>query len=110
MSKVRHTSVRKAARAGWLTRVRAFLLPLLVLAQLGLALHTLNHQLHPDADRGGECTLCHVASNMVAPPDPVAFVPPVRTVSEYKQIAEHTAPAQSWATAGFRSRAPPLFA
>ena len=92
-------------------RLWAFVLPLLIIAQLALALHDLSHKLHPTASTvGGDCVLCHVASNMVAPPEPTAFVPPTFTVAEQSQVAQQSAPTQSWSTAGFRSRAPPLFA
>ena len=101
----------RPARTGLRARLWAFVLPLLIVAQLALALHDLSHKLHPAANNvRGDCVLCHVASNMVAPPEPTAFVPPTFFVTEQKQVAQQDAAVQSRSTAGFRSRAPPLSA
>ena len=98
-----------AIRAIRRSRLWSFVVPLLLLAQLALALHQLNHRIHPEiTGLGNDCTLCHFASNMAAAPEPTTFVPPVLSASDRIVAAPQAAPRQNWSTSGFRSRAPPL--
>ena len=86
----------------------SFVVSLMLLAQLALAAHGLNHRVHPEAARlGGNCALCQFTSNMAPAPEPDILAPPRLSVGEYIAAAEQTPPRQSRSTSGFRSPAPP---
>lgn len=90
------------------SRLWSFAIALLMVAQVALALHSLHHQIKPDALAAGEhCTLCQVAQTMAPPPVVVAVIP----VGEAIAVADEIVPlhlAAAVRTAAFRSRAPPL--
>ncbi len=89
------------------SRLWSLAIALLMAAQVALALHSLHHQIKPDALAASEhCTLCQVASTM-APPVVLAVIP----VGEAFAVADVFVPAHLIAAApaaAFRSRAPPL--
>lgn len=89
------------------TRLWSFAIALLVAAQVALALHSLHHQIKPDAlVAGDQCTLCQVVSTMAPPPVVLAVIP----VGEAIAVADEIVPLElltTAPTAAFRSRAPP---
>jgi hypothetical protein len=88
------------------SRLWAWAVALLVVAQLGLLLH----QHHPSRDlyRGGdECTLCQVVSTLGAGPAAPVLVLPVFVVLGAVVLPVHTALRAARLSLSFRSRAPP---
>lgn len=94
----------------WRGRFLAFVAPILLLAQLALAVHQLEHRNAPDAlAPAHECLLCNVASGAAPPPTPIVVLPPdfapdrpLPAVAAVACCSEGAAP--------FRSRAPPAAA
>ena len=59
---------------GWFL---AWVTPLLLLAQLAITVHQLEHRVTPDAlTLAHECVLCNVASGAAPPPAPFVVLPP----------------------------------
>jgi len=89
------------------SRLWSFAIALLMAAQVALALHSLHHQIKPDALVAGEhCTLCQVASTLAPPPVVLAVIP----VGEAIAVADEIVPLERLTAApaaAFRSRAPP---
>lgn len=90
------------------SRLWSLAIALLMAAQVALALHSLHHQIKPDALAAVEhCTLCHVAATIAPPPVVLAVIP----VGEAIAVADVCAPLALVAAAPaapFRARAPPL--
>lgn len=93
----------------WRSRFLAWVAPILLLAQLALAIHQLEHRITPDAQTvAHECVLCNVAAGAAPPPEPFVILPPdlgpdlpVATVADAACCAH--------VDTHFRSRAPPHF-
>ena len=80
---------------------------LLMAAQIGLALHTVEHKFTNDSAVASEhCTLCKVASGMAAAPAAPAIAPVAYVLAVVDTFVVTTLIAGAPAPA-FRSRAPP---
>jgi hypothetical protein len=94
----------------WRRRFLAWVTPILLLAQLALAVHQLEHRIAPDVlTSAHECVLCNVASGAAPPPEPFVILPldfgpavPAHSVLD-AACCTHVA-------AAFFSRGPPLSA
>lgn len=61
----------------WRSRFLAWVAPVLLLAQLALAVHQLEHRIAPDAVTAAhECVLCNVATGAAPPPEPFVVLSP----------------------------------
>lgn len=62
----------------WRNRFLAWVTPVLLLAQLALAVHQLEHRIAPDSltSAAHECVLCNVITGAGPPPAPFAILPP----------------------------------
>ena len=61
----------------WRGRLLAWVAPLLLLAQVALAIHQLEHRVAPDALAvAHECVLCNVVTGAAPPPAPFVVLPP----------------------------------
>lgn len=91
-------------------RLLAWIAPLLLLAQVALAVHQLEHRMSADAAAPGhECVLCNAPGGAAPPPEPFAVLPPDFAS---KAPASTVADAACCAHIGthFLSRAPPVSA
>lgn len=88
-------------------RLWSFLAALLLVAQVGLGVHQLQHRLNPDIIASDDCTLCHFASHATPGPEPVVVLPPVLVVAEVVALPAQDLLDAQRSAAGFRSRAPP---
>src|SRR5688500_7443773 len=94
----------------WRAKFLAWVAPILLLAQIALAVHQLEHRVTTDAiSTAHECVLCNVAGGVAPPPAPFAILPPdlgppvpLHAITA-AACCTHVAPP-------FRSRAPPVFA
>lgn len=90
------------------SRFWSFAVAVLMAALIALALHTLHHQIKPDALTAGEqCTLCHVVSTMAPPPVVLAVIPVSDAIAVADAIISMELVAAAPAAA-FRARAPPI--
>lgn len=94
----------------WRHKILLWVAPLLLLAQVALAFHQLDHKIAPDAVASAhECVLCNVSAGAAPPPEPFAILPPDLGVQQRApfivQVADKTPGA--W---HFHSRAPPFSA
>jgi hypothetical protein len=88
-------------------RLLAWIAPVLLLAQLALAIHQLEHRALPDAVAPAhECVLCNLASGAMPPPTPLAILPPDLGPAAHAPFAA-TAYGCARGAAPFLSRAPP---
>jgi hypothetical protein len=93
----------------WRSRLLAWVAPLLLVAQVALALHQFEHRISQDAPSvAHECVLCNVASGAAPPPTPFVVLPPEVGV-ERALFAVITAPCCDHVSSNFLSRAPPVF-
>ncbi len=95
---------------GTLKRLRLWsvLASLLMAAQIGLALHTVEHKFTSASAAVGEhCTLCKVASGMAAAPTAPAIAP-AEYVLGFVDTFVVSAPISAAPEVAFRSRAPPI--
>jgi hypothetical protein len=93
----------------WRRRFLAWVTPVLLLAQLALAVHQLEHRIAPDAlTVAHECVLCSVTSGAAPPPVPFVILPPDFGRAVPVHAAFDTACCTQVAAA-FQSRAPPTF-
>lgn len=94
----------------WRARFLAWVTPVLLLAQIALAIHQFEHRVAPDAvSVSHECVLCNVASGAAPPPAPFVILPPdLGQAVPLHAIADALCCTQ--VASPFRSRAPPIFA
>ncbi len=93
----------------WRRRFLGWVAPVLLLAQLALAVHQFEHRVTPDAQTvAHECVLCNVAAAAAPPPEPFVILPPdLGPVLPVAFVAD--AACCGHADTHFRSRAPPRF-
>jgi hypothetical protein len=97
-------SARRTAHA-W---PRAAVVALLVLGQLSLACHQLQHRFAPDlAAPSGDCVLGHLASNLVTGADSMVVLPPAWRVVERRTRVPISDPTSAHSLPSYQSRAPP---
>lgn len=94
----------------WRARFLAWVTPILLLAQIALAIHQFEHRVSPDAvSVAHECVLCSVASGAVPPPALFVILPPdLGPAVRLHAIAD--AICCTHFASPFRARAPPLSA
>jgi hypothetical protein len=86
----------------------AMVAALLLVGQVALGIHQLEHRLNPDLLAGDDCAVCQFASTATAGPAPIDVVVPVVFTYERRiPAAQDLAPAVRRVSA-FRSRAPPV--
>jgi len=93
----------------WRSRFLAWVTPILLLAQLALAVHQLEHRIAPDVvTTAHECVLCNVNSGAAPPPTPFVILPPDLG---HKTLVHAVVDAACCTHVGtpFHSRAPPAF-
>ena len=93
----------------WQRRFLIWVAPLLLLAQVALAVHQLEHRVAPDAVTAThECVLCGVVTGAAPPPAPFVILPP----DLGPDLPAHalTAACCAHAAVNFFSRAPPASA
>lgn len=93
----------------WRSRFLVWVTPILLLAQLALAVHQLEHRIMPDAQTvAHECVLCNVAAGAAPPPEPFVILPPdLGPDLPVAFVAD--AACSAHVDTHFRSRAPPSF-
>lgn len=90
-------------------RFLVWVTPILLLAQLALAVHQLEHRITPDAPTTAhECVLCNVAAGAAPPPEPFVILPPDLGPARPAAVVADAACGEHVET-HFRSRAPPSF-
>ncbi len=94
----------------WRAKFLAWVTPILLLAQIALAIHQLEHRVTPDAiSTAHECALCNVAAGAAPPPAPFVILPPdLGPAVPLQAIA--SALCCTHVASPFRSRAPPISA
>jgi hypothetical protein len=94
----------------WRRRFLAWIAPVLLLAQLALAVHQLEHRIAPDAlSPAHECVLCNATNGAAPPPAPIAILPPDLGPDLPTSVVADAACCAHVATP-FHSRAPPISA
>jgi hypothetical protein len=94
----------------WRSRFLAWVTPILLLAQIALAVHQLEHRIAPDAlTVAHECVLCNVTTGAAPPPAPFVILPPDFGPAVPADAVLDAACCTHVATA-FLSRAPPVSA
>src|SRR5690349_18710773 len=99
-----------ATGMNWITHSRSWrlvVIPLLLVAQLALGIHQIQHRLNPDLAAGDDCALCHFASSMAAAPAAPVIVLPLMVVIAIVLLPATLLPQLARAPLPFRSRAPP---
>ncbi len=93
----------------WRSRFLGWVTPILLLAQLALAVHQLEHRIAPDAQTAAhECVLCNVVAGAAPPPEPFVILPPdFGPALPIAFVAD--AACCDHVDTHFRSRAPPHF-
>ena len=91
----------------WRARFLGWVTPVLLLAQIALAIHQFEHRVTPDAvNVAHECVLCSVASGAAPPPTPFVILPPdLGPAVPLYAIADAICCTQI--ASPFQSRAPP---
>lgn len=90
-------------------RFLAWVTPVLLLAQIALAVHQFEHRVAPDAATvAHECVLCNVASGVAPPPVPFTILPPDLGPGLRLHVVADAACCAHVATP-FSPRAPPRF-
>ncbi len=93
----------------WRSRFLVWVTPILLLAQLALAVHQLEHRIAPDVlTTAHECVLCNVTSGAAPPPAPFVVLPPDLGPDTLVHAAVDAACCAHVDTP-FHSRAPPAF-
>lgn len=87
---------------------RAAVVGFLLLGQIFLACHALEHRFAPDlAAPSGDCVLGHLASNLVTGADTMVVLPPEWDIVERRARVPDSSPISAHSLPSYQSRAPP---
>lgn len=91
----------------WRSRFLAWVTPILLLAQLALVVHQLEHRIAPQTQSTThECALCSLASGAAPPPGPIVVLPP-DLGQAIRVVTADEAACCAHVDRYFQSRAPP---